>query len=313
MNRLNRLNRLVIIVLPLVFCTNTQGLEKNGFNVDNALIPASEIYSGGPARDGIPAIDNPRFIKARAASFLRETDRVLGITRNGVSKAYPVAILNWHEIVNDRIGNEPIVVTFCPLCGTGIAYLATTDNQVRDFGVSGLLYNSDMLLYDRQTQSLWSQIRRQAVTGPMQGTKLQPVPVRHTQWADWKQRYPSTLVLSTETGSRRDYTKSPYQGYEKSADLYFPVRSRDDRYHPKESVLGVEIAGHFKAYPFVAMAQPGAAVHDTVAGEAVTVKYDSQYRTAIIVDEQGNTLPGVIAFWFAWYAFHPDTEIFRAD
>jgi hypothetical protein len=310
---MNRLNRLVMIVLPLVFCTNTEGLEKNGFNVDNALIPASEIYSGGPPRDGIPAIDNPRFIKARAASFLRETDRVLGITRNGVSKAYPVAILNWHEIVNDRIGNEPIVVTFCPLCGTGIAYLATTDNQVRDFGVSGLLYNSDMLLYDRQTQSLWSQLRRQAVTGPMQGTKLQPVAVMHTQWADWKQRYPSTLVLSTETGSRRDYTKSPYQGYEKSADLYFPVRSRDDRYHPKGSVLGVEIAGHFKAYPFVELEQAGADVHDTVAGETVTVKYDSHYRTAIIVDDQGNTLPGVIAFWFAWYAFHPDTGVYRAD
>ena len=142
-------------MLLFAACATLQGQEKNGFSVTNALIPVDEIRSGGPPRDGIPAIDRPRFVTADAAGFLQASDRVLGITRNGVSKAYPVAILNWHEIVNDRIANEPIVITFCPLCGTGIAYLATTGDQVLDFGVSGLLYNSDMLLYDRQTESLW--------------------------------------------------------------------------------------------------------------------------------------------------------------
>jgi len=305
--------RLILTMLLFAACVNTQGQEKNGFSVVNALIPIDEIRSGGPPRDGIPAIDRPRFVSADAAQFLQASDRVLGITRNGVSKAYPVAILNWHEIVNDRIVDEPIVVTFCPLCGTGIAYLATIGDQVLDFGVSGLLYNSDMLLYDRQTQSLWSQIRRQAVSGPMQGTKLQPVPVMHTQWADWKQRYPSTRVLSTETGYRRDYTKSPYQGYAKTADLFFPVSARNDRYHPKESVLGIEVAGRFKAYPFVELEKSGGEVHDTFAGQAIVVEYDKQYRTAVAADSQGNDLPGVIAFWFAWYAFHPDTEVYRAD
>ncbi|MDX2458137.1 MAG: DUF3179 domain-containing protein [Gammaproteobacteria bacterium] len=310
---MSRLIRMVLIMVLFTVCATIQGQEKNGFSVANALIPRDEIHPGGPPRDGIPAIDRPRFVNADAAGFLRASDRVLGITHNGMSKAYPVAILNWHEIVNDRIAGEPIVVTFCPLCGTGIAYLATTGDQVLDFGVSGLLYNSDMLLYDRQTQSLWSQIRRQAVSGPMQGTKLQPVPVMHTQWADWKQRYPATRVLSTETGYRRDYTKSPYQGYEKTADLFFPVRARDDRYHPKESVLGVEITGRFKAYPFVELEKSGGDVHDTFAGQTMVVKYDKQYRTAVAADGQGHTLPGVIAFWFAWYAFHPDTEVYRAD
>ena len=310
---MSRLIRMIVSMVLLVICANTQGQDKNGFNVANALIPIDEIRSGGPPRDGIPAIDRPRFVNADAAGFLRASDRVLGITRNGVSKAYPVAILNWHEIVDDRDASEPIVVTFCPLCGTGIAYLATTGDQVLDFGVSGLLYNSDMLLYDRQTQSLWSQIRRQAVSGPMQGTKLQPVPVMHTQWADWKQRYPTTRVLSTETGYRRDYTKSPYQGYEKTADLFFPVQTRDDRYHPKESVLGIEVADRFKAYPFMELEKSGGEVHDTFAGQPILVKYDKQYRTAVAADAQGNALPGVIAFWFAWYAFHPDTAVYRAD
>jgi hypothetical protein len=310
---MNRQIRLVLIILLFAACANSQGQEKNGFSVADALIPLDEIHSGGPPRDGIPAIDRPLFVSVGAAGYLKASDRVLGITRNGVSKAYPIAILNWHEIVNDRLGKEPVVVTYCPLCGTGIAYLATTDDQVLDFGVSGLLYNSDMLLYDRQTQSLWSQIRQQAVTGPMQGTKLQPIPVMHTQWADWKQRYPTTLVLSTETGYRRDYTKSPYQGYEKTGDLFFPVGLQDDRYHPKESVLGIEIAGQFKAYPFVELEKSDGDVHDTFAGRTVVVKYDKHYHTAVATNGQGNELAGVIAFWFAWFAFHPDTEDYRAN
>ena len=310
---MSRLIRLVPIILLFTVCANAQGQEKNGFSLVDALIPTDEIHSGGPPRDGIPAIDRPHFVVASDAVYLKASDRVLGITRNGVSKAYPVAILNWHEIVNDRLAREPVVVTYCPLCGTGIAYLATTDDQVLDFGVSGLLYNSDMLLYDRQTQSLWSQIRRQAVTGSMQGTKLQPIPVMHTQWADWKQRYPTTLVLSTETGYRRDYTKSPYQGYEKTGDLFFPVRAQDDRYHTKESVLGIEIAGQFKAYPFVELEKSDGDVHDTLNGQTIVVKYDKHYHTAVATDGQGNELAGVIAFWFAWFAFHPDTAVYRAN
>lgn len=310
---MSRLIRLILIILLLAVFVNTQGQTKNGFSVVDALIPIDEIHSGGPPRDGIPAINRPHFVNANAADFLQASDRVLGITRNGVSKAYPVAILNWHEIVNDRFADEPVVVTFCPLCGTGIAWLATAGDQVLDFGVSGLLYNSDMLLYDRQTQSLWSQIRRQAISGPMKGTKLQSIPMMHTRWADWKQRYPATLVLSTDTGYQRDYTKNPYQDYEKSDELWFPVRLQDDRYHRKESVLGIEISGRFKAYPFVELEKSDGDVHDSFAGHAIVVKYDKQNHTAVAVDGQGNTLHGVIAFWFAWYAFHPDTEVYRAN
>ena len=278
---MSRQIRLVMSILLFTVCANTQGQTKNGFSVTGALIPVDEIHSGGPPRDGIPAIDRPHFVNAGAATFLQESDRVLGIVRNGISKAYPVAILNWHEIVNDRFVNEPVVLTYCPLCGTGMAFLATSGDQELDFGVSGLLYNSDMLLYDRQTQSLWTQIGRQAVSGPMKGTKLQAVPARHTRWADWKQRYPATLVLSTNTGFQRDYSRNPYQGYDKTDDLWFPVRVQDDRYRLKEPVLGIEIAGRFKAYPFVELEKSDGDVHDIFAGHAIVVKYDDQYHTAM--------------------------------
>ena len=310
---MKRLTRLVLLMLLFAVCATIQGQTKNGFSVADALIPEDEILSGGPPRDGIPAIDKPRFVAVDSAYFLQAGDRVLGITRNGVSKAYPISILNWHEIVNDRFDNEPIVVSYCPLCGTGIAYLAIAGNQTLEFGVSGLLYNSDMLLYDRQTQSLWSQIKRQAISGRMKGTKLQPVPLSHTRWADWKRRNPSTLVLSTETGYQRDYSRNPYEGYSASDKLFFPVRERDDRYHLKEPVLGIEIAGQFKAYPFIELMKTSGDIHDSFAGQAVVVTYDRKYHTAVAIDDQGAALPGIIAFWFAWYAFHPDTEVYDAD
>ncbi|MEN8108617.1 MAG: DUF3179 domain-containing protein [Pseudomonadota bacterium] len=304
---------LALTVLMVIVTGTAQGQVKNGFNLADALVPADEILSGGPSRDGIPAIDKPHFVTATAATFLQTDDRILGITRNGVSRAYPVAILNWHEIINDRFGNEPIVVTYCPLCGTGIAYLAKARGQALEFGVSGLLYNSNMLLYDRETQSLWSQISRQAISGPMKGTKLQAIPVMHTHWSDWKQRHPETQVLSTDTGHQRDYSRNPYQGYEKTSELWFPVQAQDKRYHPKEPVLGIEIDGHFKAYPFVELGKAGDDVHDTLAGQQIVVKYDRQHHTAVAVDTQGELLAGVTAFWFAWYAFHPDTTVYRAD
>jgi hypothetical protein len=310
---MNRSLLWLLLVLLLAVTATARCQTKNGFNVAGSLVPADEILSGGPPRDGIPAIDTPQFVQANAARFLEENDRVLGITRNGVSKAYPVAILNWHEIVNDRFDDEPIVVTYCPLCGTGIAYLSKVGGQLLDFGVSGLLYNSDMLLYDRKTQSLWSQIRQQAISGPMRGTKLKSITVVHTSWADWKQRHPNTRVLSTDTGHQRDYDRNPYAGYENERDLLFPVQLQDERYHPKEWVLGVEVDGHFKAYPFAELKEAGRLVRDTIAGRNIVITYDPEHQTATAADIDGDWLITITAYWFAWYAFHPDTEVYRAN
>lgn len=200
---------LLIISTLLIGSTFTIAASMNGFILDGALIPEKEIFSGGPPKDGIPSLDNPKFIKAAQAHFLHDEDQVLALKRNGIAKAYPLRILNWHEIVNDRFGNEAIIITYCPLCGSGTASEAKVAGKILQFGVSGLLYNSDVLMYDRQTQSLWSQILSQAVTGSMKGTLLPAVAVTHTTWVDWRNRHPDTLVLDTNTGFNRNYRKPP--------------------------------------------------------------------------------------------------------
>ncbi|OGB26607.1 MAG: hypothetical protein A3I66_17230 [Burkholderiales bacterium RIFCSPLOWO2_02_FULL_57_36] len=289
-----------------------QAIQKNGFDLTGALLPLDEILQGGPPRDGIPAIDRPQFVKAGDARFLKNSDRVLGIVRGGIAKAYPVRILNWHEIVNDAFGTERIAVTFCPLCGTGMAYLSETNGKPLNFGVSGLLYNSDVLLYDRQTDSLWSQILSQAVSGPLKGARLTSVPLSHTTWADWKKRHSGTLVLSTDTGFARDYARDPYESYAQNPALLFPVKGQSTRYHPKEQVIGVEVNGKFKAYPFVELSKGPREVVDSVGGQKIIVRFDGEHRTGNVYDAASKEIPSVIAFWFAWYAFHNDTEIYHS-
>lgn len=308
MQRLLRIPILLIVLIGLTGAT----LTRNGFDLSGSLVPADEILSGGPPRDGIPAINQPKFLKAGEARYLKPQDRVLGIVRQGVAKAYPIRILDWHEIVNDRFEDEAIAVTYCPLCGTGMAFDADVGGKTLNFGVTGLLYNSDVLLYDLQTQSLWSQILGTAVSGPFKGEKLKSIPITHTTWADWKTRHPQTLVLSTDTGFRRDYERSPYAGYERSEEVIFPVKFRSQGYHPKEQVIGLEVAGKFKAYPFAELAKSPSEFRDVVNGEPVIVRFDAGHRTGSVFDGKGQELPTVIAFWFAWYGFHPDTEIYRA-
>jgi len=287
--------------------------QRNGFDLDNSLVPIAEIHSGGPDRDGIPAIDQPRFIKADAVDFLARDDEVLGLVAQGEARAYPIKIMDWHEIVNDRIDGEPIAITYCPLCGSGIAFRAEQAGRALSFGVSGLLYNSDLLLYDRQTESLWSQIAKQAIAGPLVGTELTALPLVHTTWGAWRRAHPQTQVLSTETGERRDYDRAPYGGYANEPGLYFPVSARSKRYHPKERVLGVEVNGQFKAYPFSELSQTDGSVSDKVGGRPIEVRFDWAQPSAQAFDAEGHPLPATTLFWFAWYAFHPETAVYQAN
>jgi len=288
------------------------GAVKNGFDLSRSLIPVDEIHHGGPARDGIPSIDRPRFVSVDQADYLQDPDRVLGINRNGVTKAYPVMMLNYHEIVNDRFGGEAIVVSYCPLCGTGMAFTASVDGSVRDFGVSGLLYNNDVLLYDRESSSLWSQLMKQAVTGPMRGTRLQQVAMSHTTWGDWRRRYSDTLVLSTETDARRDYQRSPYAGYASSEDVYFPMGEIDHRYHPKEQVIGLSLGDKSKAYPFAELSRTHGKLRDSFSNREILIRFDAENRTGAVFDIDGEEIPSTISYWFAWQAFHPDGEVYTA-
>jgi hypothetical protein len=274
----------------------------------------SKPSSAAAPRDGIPAIDRPKFVRADQAK-LGADDRILGVALNGQARAYPVRILNWHEAVNDRFGDRKVPVTYCPLCGTGMAFDPPAGTGSAGFGISGLLYNSDVLLYDRATQSLWSQILQTAVSGPLKGTRLQSVALTHTSWADWRQRHPATEVLSTDTGFVRDYGRDPYAGYDRIQSLMFDVQHRDDRLPLKEWVLGVEAGGATKAYPFSVLARAVDAkgeLTDTVGGKRLRVRYDRAHGTAEAFDAEGRPWPGTMAFWFAWVAFHPLTEVLGA-
>lgn len=300
---------LLLVIAPTI--VDARRDQINGFDLSNPLVPRKLIKRGGPPRDGIPSINNPRFVSAEDADHLVDTDRVLGLSLNGVAKAYPIKILNYHEIVNDYFDDRAVAVTFCPLCGSGIAFDAEVDGLRLEFGVSGLLYNSDVLMYDRQTESLWSQIMGQAVTGDARGTTLAAVPVRHTTWADWLRRHPDSVVLEEPRFIRRDYAVDPYLGYAQSKRLWAPVAYRDKRYQTKEVVIGAVINGQPHAWPFAELPDDRSRVETPIGGTSVTLEYDLATQSARVVNAEDAEIPSFTAFWFAWVAFHPDTGVYQ--
>ena len=306
----------ILALLTLVACALAaswvMGRMSGEFDLSQHRVPLEQIVSGGPGKDGIPALLNPRFVTAAEARYLNPEDRILGLSRSGEAKAYPIRILNWHEIVNDSVGGRQVVITYCPLCGTGIAFDARVDDRVHTFGVSGLLYQSDLVMYDHQTESLWSQVSMEAITGPLAGRKLTPVYLVHTTWEDWKSQHPETLVVSKDTGYRRDYSQDPYGDYAQRRDLMFDVSNFDPTYHPKAWVVGVEVDGNFKAYAFSELEKLDGPLADHVNGRPIRIHFNKDAGSAAVTDGTGKSLPSVMAFWFAWYAFHPDTEVFTA-
>ena len=304
-----------LFVIPLVIAdpVRINSISKNGFDLSNASVDPKKILSGGPERDGIPSIDKPNFVSANTANHISNRDYVIGVYYRGVAKAYPIRIMNWHEIVNDTFKQKSVVVTYCPLCGTGIAFRTDKTSGVNNFGVSGLLYNNDLLLYDRNTHSLWSQVLGTAISGPLKGSKLQAIASDNTTWADWKKRYPGTLVLSNKTGVKRDYSRSPYKGYAQSNRVFYPLNHMDKRYHPKERVIGLTINGQHKVYPFKELAKLPSPIADSFAGKRLKIKFNHKTRSAQVYDDDTNQrIVSTGAYWFAWMSFHPNSLVYRA-
>ena len=308
------ITRTFFIALTL-FLTSAFAVTKNGFVLDDALIPDAQILQGGPPRDGIPAIHDPQFINAEQAHYLKDDDRILGLEIAGQRKAYPIRILNWHEVVNDKSDGINFSVTYCPLCGTGVAFKGTEKSAGIQFGVSGLLYNSDVLLYDISTESLWSQILGKAISGERMGEELVKLPLQHTTWKAWRSEHPTSLVLSDNTGFSRDYARDPYDGYASSTTIYFPISEKvPENYHPKELIIGLELAGEFMAFPFVELNKHDkTSIQGQLGNQVYKLLWDKTNQSAVVYDNAEKLLPVVQAFWFAWYSFHPQSEVFKAQ
>ena len=233
-----------------------------------------EILSGGPPRDGIPAIDEPGFISAaEATAWLDDREPVVALEVNGVARAYPLQILIWHEIVNDEIGGVPVTVTFCPLCNAAVVFDRRLNGRVLTFGVSGLLRHSDLIMYDRQTESLWQQFTGEGVVGEMAGKTLTWLPASIIGFADFRQTYPDGQVLSRDTGYNRSYGQNPYAGYDnidQSPFLFDGIP--DDRLPPMARVVTVSLKGEDVAYPYDLL-EKERVVQDMIAGQDIVVFY----------------------------------------
>ena len=234
-----------------------------------------EILSGGPPRDGIPSIDNPKFISPEeAAEWLNDREPVVALAVNGVARAYPLQILTWHEIVNDVIGDTPVAVTFCPLCNSAVVFDRRHDGQTLEFGVSGLLRNSDLIMYDRQTESLWQQFTDEGIVGEMTGWTLTWLPASIVSFADFRQTYPDGEVLSRDIGYHRSYGQNPYAGYDDIDESPFLFDGiPDNRLPPMARVVTLSLNGEDVAYPY-AVLEKARVVHDVVGGREVVIFYE---------------------------------------
>ncbi|WP_367390918.1 DUF3179 domain-containing protein [Lewinella sp. LCG006] len=281
------------------------------FNLSNSELPSWEIIQGGPGKDGIPALTDPDFTTARSDKWLTEEDLVIGVTLNGVTKAYPIRVLNYHEIINDDFKGERVAITYSPLCGSAMAYRTETHEQTWELAVSGLLYNNNALYFDRETESLWSQSLGRAVAGPVAGAQLDLLPTTLTTWGEWQERYPATLLLAEETGYTRNYDVDAYAYYGTTDRLMFPMNHSDDRLQLKERIVGVQIDGVYKAYPYKTLEKAENHITlDMVNGQEISIEFVPVAQAAYVTDLEGNPLPSASMYWFSWSATHPDTEIY---
>ncbi len=246
-------------------------------------ISYDDVLSGGPPKDGIPALDNPTFVSVgEADSWLRPEEPVIAFQVGDDARAYPLQILTWHEIVNDEVGGLPVVITFCPLCNTAIAFERTFDGQVLDFGTTGRLRFSNLIMYDRQTETWWQQATGDGLAGQYAGSRLTFLPAPMISWNDFKEAYPQGQVLSQETGFGRSYGRNPYAGYDDINSSPFLFRGPDntDRLPAMARVLTVELGENTVAYPYDLLAEVHIA-NDVIGETPIVVFWEPGTASAL--------------------------------
>lgn len=272
-------------------------------NLKRRSIDLNLILDGGPGKDGIPAINNSKLVSISETKIKEDVLGVL-VDINGKKRYYPYNILVWHEIVNDAFNGMDIVVTFCPLCGSAIVFNANLEGERLQFGVSGKLYESNMLMYDKKTESLWSQSRGEAVVGDYTGKKLELVKMQLLRFDELKAKYPETRILSEKTGYSRDYSLYPYGNYESTKLLYFPVSVQDTRFQAKEIMYVFNLHDKSVAFPVDDLAKQR--VEKIIESKTIVVE---RQAGEINVYMDGKVLPGYYEMWFSWATHHQKNGI----
>jgi Protein of unknown function (DUF3179) len=307
-----------------------EGLQvsKAGWKTDfgRHTVPLDEFLSGGPGKDGIPAVDSPTFVSVAEADWLADREPVIELELGTRVRAYPLQILIWHEIANDTVAGTPVAVTFCPLCNTALVFDRRLDGRILDFGTTGNLRNSDLVMYDRQTETWWQQFGGEGVVGELAGKRLRQLPARIVAWEDFAARHPNGEVLSRDTGFPRPYGQNPYTGYDDvdSGPLFGAANDGDRRLPPKERVVFIERGEDAVAVPLSWLAQEKRVVVE-VGGENLEVVFagtaSSALDSADIAEGRlvgsaevrspatGEPVPFDQPFWFAVAAFRPDVRI----
>ena len=281
-------------------------------------IPLDEILSGGPPKDGIPSIDDPFFMPVvQAPTWLDGTGEGISLILDGVERFYPFQVLVQHEIANDEIDGQKVLVTYCPLCKTGVVFDPIVKGERVEFGVSGKLWNSNLLMYDRSgenNESLWSQISGEGVVGPATGETL-PIILSDIVTLDaFTAAHPNGEVIVGKNGREGRYTSIPYGGDLNDIDPIFPVNHKDDRLDENAFILGVEVDGNVKAYHVDAIEALGEA-HDTVGDTMIIARFEEEEGAVRIYtiseDDSETRLQAIPSFWFSWVAVHPETELYK--
>jgi len=290
------------------------------------LVALSQFQSGGPGKDDIPALDHPRFAPASTVDWLAGREPVIELAVGRDVRAYPRQILIWHEIVNDRVGGVPVAVTFCPLCDTAIAFNRSVRGRTLSFGTTGNLRNSDLVMYDRQSESWWQQFGGEALVGRYAGTRLDTLPARIVAWREFERLHPHGLVLTRNTGFSRSYGQNPYAGYDDaSRPPFFAVaHASDHRLLPKERVVFFERGREAVVVPFTVL-QRKRVIHATIGRHHLVVRWHPGAASALdsgsiprgrdvgsaTVTERGKPVVFDEPFWFAVAAFRPRARIIR--
>jgi len=296
---------------------NNESMKKTlmeTFDMSNAIIDTDELLAPGVPKDGIPALTDPETAPAASAEFPGLTDRVVSVAIGDEAVAYPIKILNWHEAVNDTVGGVPIVVTYCPLCDSAAAAdrrVTTKDGETLtlEFGISGFLYNSNMVMYDQTSMGIWSQVYLRAMTGPLAGTRLRTVPIRVEPFARFIAAHPTGRVMTTNTGHNRPYDRNPYAGYFADGERVFhDFHWRDDL--PVKTLGAGVLAGDDAVFVTKAAleAHGGSMTVPTPRGDVAVTLTDAGFA----FDAVPEGVDVMQVFWHSWSAFHPQTRIIAA-